>query len=122
MPIVDVELVCESEAEFECMSPRAIADAVGSVFRSPPGHTWVRLRFFDSAHYAENDVSVSKTELPVFVTVLHGRPPVAAALAAEVSALTAIVAKVTGRPTERVHVQYAPPAVGRQAFGGELVQ
>ena len=122
MPIVDVELVCESEVEFGNVSPRAFADAIGAVIRTPPGRTWVRLRFFDSAQYAENDVSVSKTELPVFVTVLHARPPVAAALSAEVSALTATVAKLTGRPAERVHVQYAPAAVGRQAFGGELVQ
>lgn len=122
MPIVDVELVCESEVEFGTVSPRAIADAVGSVFGSSPGRTWVRLRFLDSAHYAENDVSVSKMELPVFVTVLHAHPPVAAALAAEVSALTAVVAQVIGRPAERVHVQYAPTAAGRQAFGGQLVQ
>ena len=122
MPIVDVELVCESEVEFGTVSPRAFADAIGAVFRTPPGRTWVRLRFFDSAQYAENDVSVSKTELPVFVTVLHARPPVAAALSAEVSALTEAVAKITGRPAERVHVQYAPAAVGRQAFGGKLVQ
>ena len=122
MPIVDVELVCKSKDELGSVSPRAIADAVGRVFGSPPGRTWVRLRFFDSVHYAENDVSISETELPVFVTVLHARPPIAAALTAEVSALTATVAKLTGRPAERVHVQYAPAAVGRQAFGGELVQ
>jgi phenylpyruvate tautomerase PptA (4-oxalocrotonate tautomerase family) len=122
MPIVDVELVCESEVEFGTVSPRAIADAVGSVFRSRPGHTWVWLRFLHHTHYAENNVLVSKVELPVFVTVLHARPPVAAELAAEVSALTTVVAQVTGRPAERVHVQYAPAAVGRQAFGGQLVQ
>ena len=122
MPIVDVELVCESEAEFGTVSPRAIADAIGGVFRSPPGRTWVRLRFVSSEHYAENDVSLSKVELPVFVTVLHARPPLAAALAAEVSALTTTVAQIVGRRAERVHVQYAPAAVGRQAFGGVLVQ
>ena len=43
MPIVDVELVCESEGEFNAVSPRAIADAVGKVFGSPPGRTWARL-------------------------------------------------------------------------------
>ena len=122
MPIVDVELVCDSRDEFGSVSARAIADAVGRVFGSPPGHTWIRLRFFDSAYYAENDVSVSKTELPVFVTVLQARPPVAAALAAEVLAVTETVAKLTGRPAEHVHVQYAPAAAGRQAFGGKLVQ
>ena len=122
MPIVDVELVCESEVEFNAVSPRAIADAVGRVFRSPPGRTWARLRFLNSAHYAENDAPVSTADLPVFVTVMHAHSPAEAALAAEVLALTATVAQVTGRPAERVHVEYAPPGAGRQAFGGQLVK
>ena len=122
MPIVDVDLVCESEVEFSRASARALADAVGGVLRSPPGRTWVRLRFLDSRYYAENDVTISKGELPVFVTVLQARPPAAAALTAEIAALTATVARVIGRPAERVHVQYAPAAAGRQAFGGQLVQ
>jgi hypothetical protein len=37
MPIVDVELVCESEVDFGTVSPRATADAVGNAFGSPPG-------------------------------------------------------------------------------------
>lgn len=122
MPIVDVELVCESEAEFNTVSARAIADAAGRVFRSPPGRTWVRLRFIDGKHYAENDASVSSFEFPVFVTVLHAHLPIAAALATEVAVLTTTVAQIVGRPPERVHVQYAPAAAGRQAFGGHLVQ
>ena len=37
MPIVDVELVCESKDELGSVSPRAIADAVGRVFGSSAG-------------------------------------------------------------------------------------
>jgi len=122
MPIVDVELVCESEAEFGVVSSTALANAIGEALQSPPGRTWVRLRFLARASYAENHVAVATSELPAFVTVLHARPPVDAELASEVSALTNAVAQVVGRPVERVHVQYAPAAAGRQAFGGQLVQ
>jgi len=122
MPIIDVELVCETEAEFSAVSATDLANAIGDALQSPAGRTWVRLRFLGSASYAENHVAVSKAELPAFVTVLHARPPVESALASEVSALTDAVAQVVGRPVERVHVQYAPAAAGRQAFGGQLVQ
>ena len=122
MPIIDVELVCESEAEFDAVSSTDLANAIGDALQSPPGRTWLRLRFLGRAGYAENQVSVAEDELPAFVTVLHARPPVEAALASEVSAVTKAVAEVIGRPVERVHVQYAPAAAGRQAFGGQLVQ
>ena len=76
----------------------------------------------NSAHYAENDAAVSTADLPVFVTVMHAHSPTEAALATEVLALTTTIAQVTGRPAERVHVEYAPPGAGRQAFGGQLVK
>jgi phenylpyruvate tautomerase PptA (4-oxalocrotonate tautomerase family) len=122
MPIVTVELVCESEAEAGAVSARALADALGQVFRSPPGRTWVRLRILGSGAYAENGASLGAFELPAFVTVLQARPQSGSALAAEVLAVTEVVAKCIGRPVERVHVEYAPQAAGRQAFGGHLVE
>lgn len=45
-----------------------------------------------------------------------------AELQAEVSAVTHAIAQVTDRPTACVHIEYAPAAVGRVAFGGKLVQ
>lgn len=42
-------------------------------------------------------------------------------LVAEVLALTQAVAACLGRPPGQVHIQYAPPGSGRQAFGGTLV-
>lgn len=122
MPIVDIEFVCESEREFGTVSTQSIADALGRVFATPPGRTWVRLRFLDSNAYAENDVTVGALELPAFVTVLHARPPVGAARHAEVVAITAAVAMCLARSAERVHVRYAAAGAGRQAFGGRLVE
>lgn len=121
MPIVDIELVCESEADFGAVSARALADALGQVFGSTPGRTWVRLRQLGSAAYAENNLAITRSELPAFVTILHARPPEGAALVAELDAVTIAVARCLAREPERVHVQYAPAGVGRQAFGGRLV-
>lgn len=121
MPIVDVELVGDTTPG-GAGGAAALADALGRVFQSPPGRTWVRLRRLDSGAYAENDVQLDAGELPVFVTVLQAQPPAGAALAEEVAAVTAAVAGCVGRPAERVHVRYLPPAAGRQAFGGRLVE
>ena len=125
MPIIDVELVCQSEAQFCAVSASALADALGTALGSVAGRTWVRKRYLGSDAYAENQVSVAdKTaaELPVFVTVLLSHPPAGAARDVEVKLITAVVAACVGRSAARVHVQYAPAAAGRQAFGGQLVQ
>ena len=122
MPIVDVELVSESEAEFSATSAEALANALGAALGSQPGHTWVRLRYLNNMCYAENLAARSQIELPVFVTVLLAHPPVDLELAKQVAAVTKAVANGVGRSMEVVHVQYAPAAAGRQAFGGELVQ
>ena len=122
MPIVDVELVCSSEAEFRASSAQAVANAVGEVLSCEPGRVWVRLWHLDSQCYAENEVTLSAVELPVFVTVLHAKLPVGQALSTEAALLTRAVAAAVGRSPERVHVQYAPAGAGRQAFGGVLVK
>ena len=121
MPIVDVELVCVSEQEAPPISAAALASALGSVFGSSPGRTWVRVRFLPSSAYAENECELSAEQLPAFVTVLHAHWPVGEALARQVQQVTQAVAGCLSLPPERVHVQYAPEAAGRQAFGGNLV-
>ena len=121
MPIVDVEIVCQSEAEFNRLSAAALANALGRTFRSQPGTTWVKLRFLGSTSYAENESAVGGSELPVFVSVLHARVPQGDVLATEAKAVTHAVALCLGRAPERVHVRYEPSAIGRQAFGGNLV-
>jgi len=53
--------------------------------------------------------------------VQHAQLPDGPALLAEVAAVTQAVAHCVARPLERVHVQYAAPGAGRQAFGGRWV-
>lgn len=122
MPIVDIEVVAAPSTASVGTTPADVADALGTVFGSAPGRTWVRFRSLDSAFYAENHSAVDATALPVFVTVLHAHMPDGDVLAAEVQAITRAVAACLARPPECVHVQYAPEAAGRQAFGGTLVQ
>ncbi|MEP6816640.1 MAG: hypothetical protein ABI873_13930 [Marmoricola sp.] len=117
MPVVDVEVVGEPPEVAQ-----QLADALGTVFATGAGRTWVRLRALPVSHYAENDTAVGGEELPCFVTVLHSSVPQGAALDRELAAVTASVADVLGRDRARVHVEYSPPATGRQAFGGRLVR
>ena len=122
MPVVTVELVADSDRPLERNLAQALADAVGRVLNSPSGHSWVRLRMLPRDAYAENDALVDEAELPVFVALLDRQPPVGAELQSEVAALTHAIAQVVGRPANCVHVEFAPAAVGRVAFGGRLVQ
>jgi phenylpyruvate tautomerase PptA (4-oxalocrotonate tautomerase family) len=118
MPIVDVELVA---ADQEVIAPdlaRRIADALGHVFGSGAGQTWVRLHELPIDRYAENDVATPPQ--PVFVSVLQAAPPVGATRAAQAETIAAAVARTTGRPIDTVHVLFEPPASGRVAFGGKL--
>lgn len=114
MPILDVELVGAREDGLA----RKIADAAGEVLGTPPGRTWVRVRFLAREDYAENGTDVPGDVRPVLVTVLETKPP--QDLEAEVRALTAAIAQATGRPAENVHLFYEPPGEGRVAFGGKL--
>lgn len=121
MPIIDVELVCASVQDAPDVSAAALASALGAVFGSMPGRTWVRVRFLPSSGYAENECQISAEQLPAFVTVLQAHWPVGEAMAEQVHQVTQAVASCLSVPLERVHVQYAPEAAGRQAFGGKLV-
>ena len=119
MPILDVEVVADS---VPAGVARALADAAGAVFGSPAGQTWVRLRHLPPALYAENGADVPSDGAPVFVTVTKRALPAPAVLVQEIDALTHAIAGVVGRSPRRVHVQYAPAALGRMAFGGVLVE
>lgn len=122
MPIVDVEVVCDPAAPPEIGTAQRIADEVGRRLAAPKGSTWVRLRWLAADAYAENEAAVGADELPVFALVLHKQPPQGSELEAQVVNVTQAIALALQRSPERVHVQYAPPAAGRQAFGGQLVR
>ena len=115
MPILDVDIVGAADLDLA----QKIADAAGRVFHTPAGETWVRLRSPEA--YAENGGTLPEGVRPVFVSVLKTQPPAGEALVLEVQALTDAVAHACGRPPENVHVIYEPPALGRIAFGGRLV-
>jgi hypothetical protein len=123
VPVIDVERVMPAgvPAAPDGLA-QALADAAARVLCSAPGHTWVRLRVLDVQAYAENGVALAGDALPVFVTVLHAHLPVGEALQEQITALTRALAGVLGCADTCVHVQMAPAAAGRQAFGGTLVQ
>lgn len=121
MPIVDIEFVRNAKDAAALPAAGMLAAAMGRVFGTPASRTWVRIRTLDDTAYAENDAPVAEQDLPVFVTILHAHPPVGAALVAELAQVTKAVADCCSCASDRVHVQYAPAAAGRQAFGGKLV-
>lgn len=122
MPILDVEIVCPPGEEIPRGMSAAIADAAASVFGTPAGHTWVRLRRLSQKFYSENGCGPDPGVRPVFVHVLKATLPPEAELEMEVSALAGAVARSCNRPIENVHVVYDPPLVGRIAFGGRLLK
>ena len=121
MPIIDVEIVVATDGPVLTGLAQSLADAAGRAMGSPAGQTWIRLRLLPREHYAENESSLAATELPVFVTVLKRALPGPAELTDEIARLTGSVADVLGRNRNCVHVEYAPAASGRLAFGGRLV-
>jgi phenylpyruvate tautomerase PptA (4-oxalocrotonate tautomerase family) len=122
MPIVTVEVVAGTDDAMADDIAQLLADAIGRALESPPGQTWVRVRSVARDQYAENDAPLDAAQLPVFVTILKKQTSERAKLEAEVLALTLAIAKVVGRPAACVHLEYAPAATGRLAFGGVLVQ
>lgn len=118
MPILDVCWVGALPADAAELASR-LADAAGDALNAAPGRVWVRLHPLPAEHYAENGGPVPGAP-PLFVRIMHARPPAGAALQAEVAALTAALARASGRPAERVHLEYAPAGAGRMDFGGRL--
>lgn len=120
MPIVDVELV-EDAGGTPQVDLQLLADALGEVFASQPGGTWVRARTLPRRYYAENGGPLPPEVRPTFVSVLHGRwPPSQEEVAQQARQIAETVAEVLNRPVENVHVLYLPEGAGRIAFGGKL--
>ena len=122
MPIVTVEIVAGANGAVAEDLAQSLADSLGRVLKSPAGQTWVRVHFLPGKQYAENDARLDAAQLPVFVTILRRTIPEPAQLEVEVAALTDAIAKVIGRPTSCVHLEYAPAASGRLSFGGDMVR
>lgn len=121
MPIVDVELVQPPSAPIDDGLAGRIADALAAALAIPAGRLWVRLRVLASSNYAENETSLAIEEVPVFATVLLSDHPPPEALERHAMAVATALSETTGRPRDRVHVEYAPAGRGRIAFGGRLL-
>jgi phenylpyruvate tautomerase PptA (4-oxalocrotonate tautomerase family) len=122
MPILDVTVIGDPPARARGGWAGRIAEAAGAVFHSGPGNTWVVLHEHTLEDYAENAAGPVERYAPVFVRVLKKSLPLEPELKIEVEALTRAVAEVCGRDPAQVHVIYEPPAAGRVAFGGRLVE
>jgi len=122
MPIVDVTIVVGRDEKVTSGLTQALADGIGRVLNSAPGQTWVRLHPITQDRYAENNSPLSSTDLPVFVTMLTRQTLDQSQLVATIAKLTQAISEATGRPSDRVHIEYAPSAIGRVAFGGKLMQ
>ncbi len=120
MPIIDVQLVAEAPRLPEDLASR-LAESLAGVFSSPTGRVWVRLSVLPSTHYAENG-GQAPDALPAFVRVLHADLPSNEVLSTQAQAISKAVAACVARPSQSVHVEYAPAGRGRVAFGGQLLR
>jgi len=120
MPIINVEIVTRPAETLPSFLAKQLADALGNVMGSEPRGTWVRLHSLPADRYAEGPGEESPF-FPVFVTILRARLPAADVLQDEVTRIAEVTARLCDRPAANVHVQYLPPALGRVAFGGRLL-
>ena len=121
MPIVDVEIVLNDGQSLRASLAAELAEVIGSVFETPKGRTWVRLRSLPRSDYSENGGTPDYAQ-PVFVTILKSQRPQGETLQREVRLLSNAIAAIVDRNADNVHVLYEPDARGRIAFGGELVE
>lgn len=122
MPVLEVSIIGQLPSRDRKDWASRIAEAAGAVFQSGPGSTWVVVHDHPTEDYAENDAGSGDRYSPVFVRVLKRNVPPRPELQTEVEALTRAVAQVCERDPAQVHIIYEPPAAGRVAFGGRLVE
>ena len=121
MPILRVEIVGKLPAGKDGLA-RRIADAAAEVLKAPPGRVWVRLRYLPRSQYAECGGAVPAAIRPVFVDLLKAVADPEKTRLKEAASLARAIGRACSRPAENVHIFYEPPARGRAAFGGELLE
>jgi len=120
MPIVEIEIILKPNEAIDPEISSHLANELGKIFDSQKGGTWVKIHVLPESHYAENDMKAGSVH-PIFVSVLKSALPSQVMLEIEIAKITDVVARITGRPTENVHVIYTPEGSGRVAFGGNLI-
>lgn len=120
MPILEIEIVVDEAETLRPTLASELADAVGEIFGSAEGQTWVRLRTLPISNYSENG-GLPDGVRPVFVTVLKAYVPEIGEMREEAARIAHEFGKLCQRPEANVHVIYQPDAIGRIAFGGRLV-
>ncbi|MDA0273617.1 MAG: hypothetical protein O3C68_10250 [Proteobacteria bacterium] len=122
MPIVELELVIDGEAEkLGSELIQRLADQIGEYLGSDTAGTWVMVRYLDRSQYAENRSPVPESVKPTFVSILQYQLPGQNGLAEGARRLADITATCIGRPLENTHIIFEPAGRCRVAFGGELV-
>lgn len=122
MPIITIKLVTRDEVEYpNKQQVQSLADELGDLFGSRRGGTWVKVEFISMDMYAENRAEIAPRVHPTFVEVLKSDLPSLDERKAEALQIAQVVAAGLRRPQENVHVLYLPPAMGRIAFGGKLL-
>lgn len=120
MPILEIEITGPLPDPEDALASR-LAEAAGQALDSREGGTWIKLRHLPASAYAENGGGPPTGVQPVFVSIMRHTRPEGEALQAEITRLTEAIAGVCGRPSDQVHLIYAPDGAGRVAFGGRLV-
>ena len=121
MPIVTIEVLkTAGDPEIPPQTLQQLTDALGELFQSEAGGTWVKLRYLDSSNYAENQTTLPASTRPVMVEIIHSRLPAELELAVQAAAVCEVVAGHLNQPEQNVHILYQPNARGRIAFGGKL--
>jgi hypothetical protein len=121
MPIIEIEVVLQPGEQLIDNAAGVVADKLGDILGSGPGHTWVKLRTLAPERYAENGDNPPDGVYPIFVTLLKAKETPIENLQKEVDQICDAIAGVFDRPAENVHLLYLPPAAGRIAFGGKIV-
>ena len=123
MPIVSIEVLrTDEDPDVIPEILQALADALGALFQSDAGGTWVKLRYLNNSNYAENQIRLSASTGPVMVEIIHSTLPAEPALEIQAASVCSLVAEHLQRPEENVHILYQPNAQGRIAFGGKLTR
>ena len=121
MPIVTVQCVTHSSERWPDTTVQKLSDALGDLFQTGPGTTWLRIEYLPRQQYAENRVDLDDDLEPTFVEVLRRSLPRNDILAKEAQQIAVLTGRILSRPAENVHVIYLPESSGRIAFGGKLI-